>query len=117
MDPSPLVGQDSHGSNSGSADHTRSHAELLANADLFSGLERVTLAKLAANLDRVMHADGEAACVQGDLGDSLFLVSEGRFDVFVHGQEGARDERVASLSRGACFGEMALLTGEPRSAT
>src|SRR4051794_9079535 len=99
------------------ADHTSAQAELLAKADLFSGLERVTLAKLAANLDRVVHADGEAACVQGDVGDSLFLVSEGRFDVFVHSQEGARDDRVASLGRGACFGEMALLTGEPRSAT
>src|SRR3954451_24839885 len=99
------------------ADHTSAHAELLAKADLFSGLERVTLAKLAANLDRVVHADGEAACVQGDVGDSLFLVSEGRFDVFVHSEEVARDDRVASLGRGACFGEMALLTGEPRSAT
>jgi CRP-like cAMP-binding protein len=48
------------------------------------------------------------------VGDSLFLVSEGRFDVFVHG---SRDERVAILGRGACFGEMALLTGELRSAT
>ena len=99
------------------ADHTSAQAELLAKADLFSGLDRVTLAKLAANLDRVVHADGEAACVQGDVGDSLFLVSEGRFDVFVHGQESTRDERVASLGRGTCFGEMALLTGEPRSAT
>jgi len=114
----PVADQDPHLTNEGSgADHTSAQAELLAKADLFAGLERVALAKLAANLDRVVHADGEAACVQGDVGDSLFLVSEGRFDVFVHGQDGIRDDRVASLGRGACFGEMALLTGEPRSAT
>jgi hypothetical protein len=99
----------SRSSDTGSdADHTSAQAELLTKADLFSGLERVSLAKLAANLDRVVHADGEAACIQGDIGGSQFLVSEGRFDVFVHGQEGTRDDRVASLGRGACFGEMAL---------
>jgi CRP-like cAMP-binding protein/di/tricarboxylate transporter len=92
-------------------------AELLAKADLFSGVDRVTLAKLAANLDPVSFSKGEAACKQGEAGDSLYLVSEGSFGVFVSSDDDTRQVRVATFGRGACFGEMALLTGEPRSAT
>jgi CRP-like cAMP-binding protein/di/tricarboxylate transporter len=92
-------------------------AELLAKADLFSGVDRVTLAKLAANLDPITFAKDQAACKQGEVGDSLYLVSEGSFGVFVSSESDARLVRVATIGRGACFGEMALLTGEPRSAT
>lgn len=92
-------------------------AELLAKADLFSGVDRVTLAKLAANLDAISFTKDDAACRQGDMGDSLYLVSEGSFGVFVGSESNSRPIRVATLERGACFGEMALLTGERRSAT
>ena len=92
-------------------------AELLAKADLFSGVDRVTLAKLAANLDSVSFIRDEAACRQGEMGESLYLVSEGSFGVFVSSESDPRPVRVATLERGACFGEMALLTGERRSAT
>src|SRR5438132_13097231 len=94
--------------------HRDRSAELLAKADLFSGVDRVTLAKLAANLDPVSFVKGEAACKQGEVGDSLYLVSEGAFGVFVRSESDARQVRVATLGRGACIGEMALLTGEPR---
>lgn len=95
----------------------RRAAELLARAELFSGLDRLTLAKLAANLDTVSFRKGEAACNQGEPGDSLYLVSEGTFGVYVRGPDDRPAVRVAELTRGGCFGEMALLTGEPRSAT
>jgi len=95
----------------------RRASELLARAELFSGLDRVTLAKLAANLDPVSFRKGEAACNQGEKGDSLYLVSEGTFGVYVRGTDDKPPVRVAELTRGGCFGEMALLTGEPRSAT
>ena len=95
----------------------RRAAELLAKAELFAGLDRVTLAKLAANLDPVVFRKGQAACKQGEPGDSLYLVSEGTFGVYVRGEDDKPAVRVAELKRGGCFGEMALLTGEPRSAT
>ncbi len=99
------------------SDGANRSADLLAKADLFSGVDRVTLAKLAANLDPVSFAKDEAACKQGEVGDSLYLVSEGTFGVFISSESDPRLVRVATFGRGACFGEMALLTGEPRSAT
>jgi CRP-like cAMP-binding protein len=56
-------------------------------------------------------APGEAAVRQGDAGSSLFFVLRGEMAVEVDGIE------VARLGQGRMFGEMSLLTGEPRKAT
>ena len=52
---------------------------------------------------------------QGDPGDAFYLVVKGAFGVYVAASEGD-ESRVNSLGPGAPFGEMALLTGRPRSA-
>src|SRR5205823_12764517 len=96
-------------------DQSADRAALLARVDLFSGLDRLALAKLAASLDPVSFEDGEAACRQGEPGDSLFVIARGRLGVYV--DAGGRETQVATMGEGVCFGEMALLTGEPRSAT
>ena len=58
------------------------HAELLASVRLFKGLDRVALAQLAASVDPVPMADGEAVCRQGESADALYVVSQGSFGVF-----------------------------------
>src|SRR5205085_2508748 len=83
--------------------------------DLFTGLSRVALARLAAGFDAVAFADQAEACVQDEPGDSLYIVSRGTLGVFI--TAGAEEIQVATFHEGACFGEMALLTDEPRSAT
>src|SRR5688572_24536610 len=98
------------------AERTVARASLLSRVDLFTGLDRITLSKLAANLDPVFHEDGVAACVQGEPGDSLHIVSDGTLGVFLVSESG-EEQRVATLGVGEAFGEMALLTGEPRTAT
>src|SRR4029453_1441400 len=88
----------------------RRAAELLSQADLFSGVDRGTPAKPAAKHDPLPFVKDGAACRQGEVGDSLYLVSEGAFGVFISSEHDARQVRVATLGRGACFGGVAFLT-------
>jgi len=59
-------------------------------------------------------APGETVIRAGDPGSSMFVVHNGRVSVQV--SENGRARTVATLSEGAFFGEMALFTGEPRTA-
>ena len=92
------------------------YATVLTRVDLFAGLDRVTLAKLAAHLEIVSVDAGAAVVRQGDPGDAFYVVVKGAFGVYVAPPEG-EESRVNGLGPGAPFGEMALLTGRPRSAS
>lgn len=96
---------------------TLEDAELLASVEIFAGLDRVALAKLAAHLEPLAVADGDLIVRQGDPADAFYLVARGRLGVYVAIDEQAEARRIGTLGRGAPFGEMGLLTGEPRSAT
>lgn len=61
-------------------------------------------------------AAGEIVFQQGDAGDALYFIDAGQVDIEVRGV-GERSRRIAALTAGHSFGEMALLTGDPRSAT
>ena len=52
---------------------------------------------------------------EGDLGDEMYIVLEGRVMIYKH-IPGAGEEALAFLERGDYFGEMALIDREPRSA-
>jgi CRP-like cAMP-binding protein len=61
------------------------------------------------------YAHGETVIQQGAEGRHLFLIAEGEVEVV---RTGDQEEAVmAILSRGECFGEMSVLTGDPVSAT
>jgi small-conductance mechanosensitive channel/CRP-like cAMP-binding protein len=98
------------------ADATRV-AALLSGIDLFRELEPTTVQQLAAAAQRKHYADGEVMVSEGDDGDSLFLIEEGSAGVAASGSAGGPRVPVAMLGPGSFFGEMSLLTGEPRSAT
>ncbi|HVB37699.1 MAG TPA: mechanosensitive ion channel family protein, partial [Vicinamibacterales bacterium] len=63
----------------------------------------------------VLFAATEHVIEQGAAGDSMFLLVRGR--VAVQMTRDGRTAVVAELGSGECFGEMSVLTGEPRSAT
>jgi small-conductance mechanosensitive channel/CRP-like cAMP-binding protein len=85
----------------------------IAQTSLLGGLDRSTQEALAAAANDRMYADGEAIVREGQPGDSMFLVEQGRVAIIV----GSDRREVAVTEAGGYFGEMSLLTGEPRSAT
>jgi divalent anion:Na+ symporter, DASS family len=94
------------------------HAQLLGEVELFRGLDRVTLAKLAAHLEVIPMRRGEILFRQGDAPDGLYLVSRGEVSISAGPTDDAIDVvELSTLTRGEAFGEIALLTGSSRSAT
>ena len=87
----------------------------VASMDLFSSLSQEEQGEIAQCLERIMFAVDEPVIRQGEQGDSMFLIERGRIRVVI--EEDSVAHQVAQLSDGQYFGEMALLTGEPRTAT
>jgi anion transporter len=97
--------------------HPLGHARLLGRLDLFAGLERVTLAKLAAHLEPQSYKARDIIFRQGDPGDSFYVVASGSVGVYLADNSGATEIRMRVLDAGEPFGEMALLTNRPRTTT
>ncbi len=89
--------------------------ELLSSIPLLAGADERTLRELAECLRPVEVRAGEIVIRQGDPADRMFLVRSGRLRVLVDQEDGLRTVR--ELGAGAAIGELALLTGAPRSAT
>jgi small-conductance mechanosensitive channel len=88
--------------------------ERLAAVDIFAPLSAEETAMLAQAASSHVFAPGETVIRAGDPGESMFVVHNGRVSVQV--SENGRARTVATLSDGAFFGEMALFTGESRTA-
>src|SRR5712692_8321300 len=73
------------------------------------------LAALEAVAEPVELAGGEILFRQGDPGDAVYVVVRGRLRVLA--EDGSRAGFVAEIGPGETAGEMALLTGGPRTAT
>jgi anion transporter len=99
-----------------SGDHLQ-YARLLRQVDLFAGLDRVALARLAAHLQPLSFESGSIIFRQGEIGDAFYLVAGGSVGVYVIDPTGTTETQVNILNAGEPFGEMALLTDNPRTAT
>jgi ABC transport system ATP-binding/permease protein len=89
--------------------------EVLRRSTIFADLEFEDLPAVAAGFRPVTVVPGTICCREGDPGDEMFVIETGRF--VVEGTIGGRVVPFAELGPGAVFGEMALLTRKPRTAT
>ena len=90
-------------------------AEILSDVDIFSPLSSDELNTLALNVRGHVFAPGETIIRAGDSGSSMFVVHRGSVDVRVDSNGTPRT--IKRLGEGEFFGEMALFTGEPRTAS
>src|SRR6266581_1191021 len=87
----------------------------LRRIDFLSVLSPEELETVAQQAAVRVYLPGEAVVRQGDAGAEFFIILEGTADV--RRGEGGKVATVATLHPMQFFGEMSLLTGEPRSAT
>jgi CRP-like cAMP-binding protein len=83
----------------------------LKSIDLFSQIPGEDLARVALIAQEETHERGEEIVAEGQVGDAMYLVVDGK--VRVH----RPDKEVAELNDRECFGEMSLLDGAPRFAS
>ncbi len=88
----------------------RAPIDLLRQVPLFSGLDGRELERLAGRFQERSFPEGATVVEEGSTGTSFFVIGEGNAAVSVGG------ELRANLGPGDCFGEMAVIDEEPRSA-
>ena len=86
---------------------------VLSSVDLFATVPVELRHEIAKAASTAVYGSGEAIVRQGEPGQSMFVIVSGAVSIVL---EPARQE-VARTPAGGYFGEMSLLTGEPRTAT
>lgn len=89
--------------------------EAISGSHLFKSLDAEGRTRLLAGASKVSFEAGQVVVREGDPGEALYLIRGGQVRVFttVEGDT----VPLAILGPGACFGEVALLSGRPRTAT
>jgi CRP-like cAMP-binding protein len=85
--------------------------ELIRKVPLFSHLSRKQLAQIAKVADEIDLNEGKEMTREGATGREFFVILEGSADVRRRGR------KINSLKPGDFFGEIALVTSVPRTAT
>jgi CRP-like cAMP-binding protein len=91
-------------------------AEQPVKSPLFHGIPEGELKILLRAFSLVKFEPGEIVVTEGEPGDSLFLLTRGTVRVFVLDGNGS-NVQVRTLQAGDFFGEIAILTGNTRTAT
>jgi CRP/FNR family transcriptional regulator, cyclic AMP receptor protein len=84
---------------------------LLRNVPLFAGCSKRELREIASVADEIDFPEGKTLAREGAAGREFFVLVDGDAQVTSDGRT------LAQLGAGSWFGEMALLTSEPRTAT
>jgi small-conductance mechanosensitive channel len=88
----------------------------LRQIDWLRGLSDDELKLLVPTVSVRQFGAGEMLVRAGEQGDSMFIVRSGKAEVFGHTADG-QIRHVANYARGDVTGEMALMTGQPRTAS
>jgi CRP-like cAMP-binding protein len=93
------------------------YQRVLRGIGIFQELTAEDIDQVAGLIKERRLSKGATLFRQGDPGDALFVVQSGKVEIQVRSTEDGIDKTIAFFGPGGAFGEMALLTGAPRSAT
>ena len=91
-------------------------ATFLRSVPVFLDLKGSSLEILFEFLEERRWEVGEHICNEGEMGRTLYVIREGEVEVLRRSGSGT-NQSIVKLGPGECFGEMALVELQPRSAT
>ena len=95
--------------------HLPADPGFLRTVPIFGGLEDAELERLWSYTEVQRHAPGETILHQGDLAKEMFVLLDGEVEIVAG--DAADAQVLGRLKRGDCFGEMAIIDIQPRSAS
>jgi len=87
----------------------------LSEVEILKPFNHHELSTLADSMESNLYDGDEVIIQQGDPGDAFFIVEDGTCSAYISGDGGEKE--VKAYKVGEYFGEIALLTDEPRKAT
>ena len=90
--------------------------EVIRRAPLFTALDDASAATLRESMTQVKVSKGQTLFKEGDAGDRLFVVVEGKLKLGTSSGDG-RENLLSILGPGDMFGELSLFDPGPRTAT
>ncbi len=91
------------------------HVELLQNMPLFGGVSKEAIEFLLEHMTTMRLAAGESFFAEEESGTAMYVLEQGEVELVRNWRDKPR--RLAVLGAGDCFGEMALMDFQRRSAT
>ncbi|HEY8102112.1 MAG TPA: mechanosensitive ion channel family protein [Burkholderiaceae bacterium] len=95
---------------------TAQRMKILSGVSLFAVLNQEELMQIASSLREAIFTKNDVMTKQGAIANWLYLLTSGEADVWYE-PEGQERRHLATLKPGMVFGEMGMMTGEPRRAT
>ena len=90
--------------------------DVLMRAPLFAVLDSEGAAALKSSMDETRLVKGDILFSEGDAGDRLYVVTEGKIKLS-HASGDGRETLLAVMGEGQMFGELSLFDPGPRTAT
>lgn len=91
----------------------KQHGEFLKEVPILKGLNTNELSKLADAMNVEVYEPGQSVITEGAVGEQFYIIESGEAEVYTKKNEG----KVADLTKGGYFGEVALINDLPRQAT
>ncbi|XP_038067585.1 cAMP-dependent protein kinase type II regulatory subunit-like isoform X2 [Patiria miniata] len=91
---------------------------LLENVSMLKSLEPYERMNLADALETKKYSDGECIIAQGDEADGCYFIETGSVRITMKNKDDpTKEKQIATFSEGQFFGELALITNNPRAAS
>ncbi len=87
----------------------------LGEVPLFSEMDANEVAGIRAIMEEIKFKEGQVIIREGEIGDLFYVITEGHVEVIIRDADGS-DVILHQAGPGDFFGELSMLTNEPRSA-